>query len=134
MKLRKFEFKSVPISDEVWNESKGEMITVVEGTFHYRDIIRQILNSPGRQGSMGSEEVMKSVMIYGKVKEAISKSSDCVLLDGEEYEYLKSRMEQFPWARSHKTIGEFITYVRGLTESDYDATFKEIVKETPAAS
>jgi hypothetical protein len=118
MKARKLEFKEVEMSDEVWNASTKESTTVKQGTFSYREIVKQILHSPGPSGSNSSDEVIKSIMVYGKIKDALKSKQDHVLLDKEDYEYLISRLNSFKWAIAHSVVADFISYLRNLPEVD----------------
>jgi hypothetical protein len=122
------------MSDETYDDKTGEFTVVKQGDFSYRDILKQIITGPsGRQdGANTSEEVVKSVLLYGKIKEALKKGEKSVLLDKEDYDYVMERMKTFKWAIAHQVISDFITYMKELKEVTVEEV-KEVTEEKPAA-
>lgn len=122
MKARKLELKEIEMTDEVYNSTTKEFEIVKQGTFSYREIVRNILMTPGPQGHTSSEEVIKSVMLYGKLKDELRKGGSVLLLDKEDYTYLIARLDQFKWGMAHPVIADFIKYLRDLKEVDVEET------------
>lgn len=116
MKARKLELKEVQMTDEVFNSKTKTFEEVNQGVFSYRDILREIILGPGPEGSNSSEQVIKSVMVYGKLKDALKNGEEVVLLDKDDYDYILARINTFKWRFAHATVAEFIKYVRELAE------------------
>lgn len=130
MKARKLELKSVEMTEEVYDDNKKTFTVQKQGTLHYRELLRQIITGPGpnNQGN-SSEEVLKSVLLYGKLKEALKKGDDFVLLDKEDFDYIVNRLNTFRWTVAHPAVSEFITYIRDLKEVEVEEK-----KEPPASA
>lgn len=118
MKARKLELKDVSITDDILDEKTGSYVSTIQGNFSYRDTVKVILLTSPSQGGASSDEVIKSVMIYGKLKDELRKKTGSLLLDQEDYEYLLARVNNFKWSASHSVVAEFILYIRGLKEVD----------------
>lgn len=128
MKARKLELREIEMTDEVWNDKSKAFEIVKQGTFSYREIIKQILVTPSNpQGGNSCDEVVKSVLLYGKLKDALKKAQTTVLLDKEDYDYLLPRLNAFKWAIAHQCVADFIKYIRELPEVEVE----EKKSETP---
>lgn len=135
MKARKLELKEIEMTDEVWNSTSKTFETVKQGTFSYREIIRTILVQPSNaQGGNSCDEVIKSVLLYGKLKDAMKTSSNVVLLDKEDYDYLLPRLNAFKWAIAHPCVAEFIKYIRELPEVEVEEKKAEATPASPPSA
>ena len=120
MKAIKLELREVEMFDETWNAKLNRFDRVKQGTFFYHDATRQVLVSHFPDAPHTTEDVIHSVAIYGRIKEAMVRTGvtgpASVLLNAEEYAFLLKRLNGFRWALAHPVIVEFIQYVRNLKE------------------
>lgn len=115
MKARKLQLREYPMTEEVYNPTAKSYETVSRGLFNYREVVNTILLSPGKDGA-STEEIIRSVGLYGKVKDAVRNGEDSILLDNDDYQFLLNKINVFKWGAIHEEVVSFVNYVRRLPE------------------
>jgi hypothetical protein len=93
----------------------------------YDQILKEITLSPlpGTTG-ISNAELADAVAIQGKIREAKEKGQKEILLTQADYDYIMKHLEPFRWGFRDVDMApvalEFLAYVRGLKEEDFDIT------------
>lgn len=109
--------------------TSGKLVAV--GTFDYRRQLKDvIMTGPPAQpergiaGGLKSDEIIQSVLTYGKIREAVARGEDFVLLDRECYDYLIVRLNSYRWNMANECVQEFIRHIREAKEEEFEVVPK----------
>lgn len=118
VKLRKLEFKTV----DVFVQSSPTAVHL-----QYSDVVRQVLLSPSQGGST-ADQLVKVVETWEPIKKDIDAGKKETLLTDEAYQTLLNKVNTMSWSPPVEVataMVDFIKYVRGLKEEDFDASPKK---------
>ncbi len=113
MKAYKFEFKVEKITNPLAAQKQSV-------DFKYAQTLREALTIPTRDTGLTTDELLQSVTLCGKLDEADAEAKDYILIDEKQYEYIKTKVNEFRWSFAHIAIANFINYVRELPLKEVD--------------
>jgi hypothetical protein len=86
----------------------------------YKDIIENAVRIPlDRQSGATVDEMRKGIRILDALDAA---QNDVLALEDADWEFLKSKVEKFPWAGTDRRFVRFYDDVMGATEAPRDPT------------
>ena len=118
VKLRALDLKTVVIH-VTGQDGKNTSIDV-----KYADLLKQVVTAPNPQG-LSSDDVIKLVTQWVPLKEQIEANPKRILLTQAQYDLVTEKLNTFKWSpvngEASEKIAEFIQYIRGLKETEFDA-------------
>lgn len=75
----------------------------------YAALIRNVANRPPAMAAGITPDQMQLIL---KVLEALDKSAEQIDLEDTQWEWVRDRVNDFPWPQAHVELAEFIKAVR----------------------
>lgn len=113
VKLRRLELKTIHI------EAAGHSVP-----FSYADAVKSVMLTTGPRGT-NADDLVKTIEAWEPMKKDIEGGKPALLLDEPAYDTLIRKINDMAWAPNPdiaEAVANFISYVRGLKEEDFDAT------------
>lgn len=93
-------------------ENKKTSILIAENkTASYADLIKLIINNPGREG-FDLKAIKQRLEIISNIETA---KDDKIEIENANIELIKKLVDEYKWATIHKEIVEFIEYIKSIS-------------------